>query len=53
MKRINELLDEILAEKVASKSTCCMRCGHMHKKGTSCPKPFYSRSDPKHCKNRK
>jgi hypothetical protein len=36
-----------------SKSTCCMKCGHMHVKGTSCPKPFYSKSDPKHCKNRK
>ena len=36
-----------------SKSTCCMKCGHMHVKGTSCPKPFYGKSDPKHCKNRK
>lgn len=22
------------------KSTCCHRCGHVHVKGTSCPKPF-------------
>jgi len=53
MRNLKEIIDEILNEKVASKSTCCGRCGHMHRKGTPCPKPFYSKSDPKHCKNRK
>lgn len=25
---------------VEAKSTCCGKCGHVHVKGTSCPKPF-------------
>lgn len=50
---LRNIILEVIEEEVAKKSTCCMRCGHMHKKGTSCPKPFYSKSDPKHCKNRK
>ena len=25
---------------VESKGTCCGKCGHVHVKGTSCPKPF-------------
>jgi len=36
-----------------NKSTCCMKCGHMHVKGTKCPDPTYSKDSPKHCKNRK
>jgi len=36
-----------------NKSTCCMRCGRKHVKGTSCPKPYLSESNPRHCKNRK
>ena len=36
-----------------NKSTCCMRCGRKHVKGTSCPKPYLSKSNPRHCKNRK
>ena len=50
---LRNIVLEVLEEEIAKKSTCCMRCGHMHKKGTTCPKPFYSKSDPKHCKNRK
>jgi hypothetical protein len=34
-----------------AKSTCCGKCGHMHVKGTSCPKPFLT--GKRHCKNRK
>jgi hypothetical protein len=34
-----------------AKSTCCGRCGRMHVKGTSCPKPFLTGKS--HCKNRK
>lgn len=36
-----------------NKSTCCMRCGRKHVKGTSCPKPYLTESNPRHCKNRK
>jgi hypothetical protein len=36
-----------------AKSTCCMKCGHMHVQGTKCPDPTYSKDSPKHCKNRK
>jgi len=50
---IKDLLLQIVEVEVAKKSTCCGRCGHMHKKGTPCPKPFYSKDDPRHCKNRK
>ena len=25
---------------VEAKGTCCGKCGHVHVKGTSCPKPF-------------
>jgi hypothetical protein len=42
VKRLNE-----------AKSTCCMKCGHMHVQGTKCPDPTYSKDSPKHCKNRK
>ena len=39
-------------EKVSeAKSTCCGKCGHMHVKGTSCPKPFLT--GKRHCRNRK
>ena len=39
-------------EKVSeAKSTCCGKCGHMHVKGTSCPKPFLTGKH--HCRNRK
>ena len=34
-----------------AKSTCCGKCGHMHVKGTSCPKPFLTGKH--HCRNRK
>lgn len=34
-----------------AKSTCCGKCGHMHVKGTPCPKPFLT--GKRHCKNRK
>jgi hypothetical protein len=34
-----------------AKSTCCVKCGHMHVKGTSCPKPFLT--GKRHCRNRK
>ena len=34
-----------------AKSTCCGKCGHMHVKGTSCPKPFLT--GKRHCRNRK
>jgi hypothetical protein len=40
-------LDMSLDEK---KGTCCGRCGHVHVKGTSCPKPFLSGKH--HCKRR-
>lgn len=50
---LRNIVLEVLEEEVAKKSTCCMRCGHMHRKGTPCPKPFYSKTNPKHCKNRK
>lgn len=30
--------------------TCCHRCGHVHEKGTSCPKPYLTGA--KSCKNR-
>ena len=53
MRSIKEILEQVLAEKIADKSTCCMRCGRMHKKGTSCPKPYLSKDNPRHCKNRK
>ena len=33
-----------------TKSTCCGRCGHMHVKGTPCPKPFLT--GKRHCRNR-
>jgi hypothetical protein len=32
------------------KGTCCGRCGHVHAKGTSCPKPFLTGKS--HCKRR-
>jgi hypothetical protein len=32
------------------KGTCCGRCGHVHVKGTSCPKPYLTGKS--HCKNR-
>lgn len=32
------------------KSTCCGKCGHMHVKGTPCPKPFLT--GKRHCRNR-
>ena len=32
-------------------STCCGKCGHIHSKGTSCPKPFLT--GKRHCRNRK
>jgi hypothetical protein len=34
-----------------AKSTCCGKCGHMHVKGTTCPKPFLTGKH--HCRNRK
>jgi hypothetical protein len=34
-----------------AKSTCCDKCGHMHVKGTPCPKPFLT--GKRHCRNRK
>ena len=33
------------------KGTCCGKCGHIHVKGTSCPKPFLT--GKRHCRNRK
>jgi hypothetical protein len=33
------------------KGTCCGKCGHVHVKGTSCPKPFLTGA--RHCRNRK
>lgn len=35
---------------VETKGTCCGKCGHVHAKGTSCPKPFLT---GKHHCNRK
>jgi predicted nucleic acid-binding Zn-ribbon protein len=35
---------------VEAKSTCCGKCGHVHAKGTSCPKPFLSGKS--HCSRR-
>jgi len=32
------------------KSTCCGKCGHVHPKGTSCPKPFLTGKS--HCSRR-
>lgn len=32
------------------KSTCCGKCGHVHVKGTSCPKPFLTGKS--HCSRR-
>ena len=32
------------------KGTCCGKCGHVHVKGTSCPKPFLS--GKRHCSRR-
>ena len=32
------------------KGTCCGKCGHIHVKGTSCPKPFLTGA--RHCRNR-
>ena len=32
------------------KSTCCGKCGHVHAKGTSCPKPFLTGKS--HCSRR-
>jgi len=32
------------------KGTCCGRCGHVHVKGTSCPKPFFT--GKRHCRSR-
>jgi|GEM_PF-4292117 len=34
------------------KATCCGRCGRVHKKSTECKKPYLSKSNPKHCKNK-
>ena len=50
---LREIVQQLVAEEIAKKSSCCYKCGHMHRKGTPCPKPTYSKSDPKHCKNRK
>ena len=33
-----------------SKGTCCGKCGHVHVKGTSCPKPFLTGKH--HCSRR-
>jgi hypothetical protein len=33
-----------------AKSTCCGKCGHVHVKGTSCPKPFLTGKS--HCSRR-
>ena len=33
-----------------AKSTCCGRCGHVHAKGTSCPKPYLTGKS--HCSRR-
>jgi hypothetical protein len=33
-----------------AKSTCCGKCGHVHAKGTSCPKPFLTGKN--HCSRR-
>jgi predicted nucleic acid-binding Zn-ribbon protein len=35
---------------VEAKSTCCGKCGHVHAKGTSCPKPFLTGKS--HCSRR-
>jgi hypothetical protein len=51
MRKLEEILDEILAEK-AKKATCCHRCGRKHVKGTACKKPYLSKDDPRHCKNK-
>ena len=32
------------------KGTCCGKCGHVHVKGTSCPRPFLTGKS--HCKRR-
>lgn len=53
MTKLYSLIEQILTEKIASKSTCCMRCGRKHKKGTPCKKPYLSKSNPRHCKNKK
>jgi hypothetical protein len=34
-----------------AKGTCCGKCGHVHAKGTSCPKPFSTGKN--HCSRRK
>ena len=36
---------------VEGKGTCCGKCGHVHVKGTSCPKPFLTGKN--HCSRRK
>ena len=41
-------LEKSIEEK---KGTCCGRCGHIHVKGTSCPKPFLTGKH--HCSRRK
>jgi hypothetical protein len=53
MNKLHSLIGRVLTEKIASKSTCCMRCGRKHKKGTPCKKPYLSKDNPRHCKNRK
>lgn len=35
---------------VEAKGTCCGKCGHVHVKGTSCPKPFLTGKN--HCSRR-
>lgn len=35
---------------VEAKGTCCGKCGHVHAKGTSCPKPFLTGKS--HCSRR-
>jgi len=35
---------------VEAKGTCCGKCGHVHVKGTSCPKPFLTGKS--HCSRR-
>lgn len=35
---------------VEEKGTCCGKCGHIHVKGTSCPKPFLTGKS--HCSRR-
>lgn len=40
MIKLEELISKLVTEKIAKKATYCGRCGHVHKKGTPCPRPF-------------